>query len=96
MSNSITRALASNQGLGLVVGGVLVAGLVWWLFGDKLKRVVTEKLNPASDQNVVYDDIIGGVGRAVSDDPNWSLGSWIYDVFNKDANLAGNPTPHGR
>lgn len=93
MSNSLAKSLASNQGLGLVVGGVLVVGLVYWLFRDKLAHVVTEKLNPASDQNVIYDDVIGGVGRAVSGNDNWSLGSWIYDVFNKDANLAGNPPP---
>lgn len=91
MSSKLSTALAQNQGLGLVVGGVLVVGLVWFLFRDKLAAVGTA-LNPASDRNLAYRGV-NAVGSAVTGEPDFSLGSWLYDVFNVDANLASNPKP---
>ena len=38
------------------------------------------KLNPASSENLIYDGLIGGVGRAVTGDEDFSLGGYIYDV----------------
>lgn len=69
---SITSSLAQN-----VVGGA--ANLV----GDTISGAIegiTPKINPASDQNFIYHDIIGAVGRSSSGDPDWTLGGWIYDI----------------
>lgn len=91
MSGGIGKALAGNTAF---VGGVLVVGaaaFLYWKFGSKLKKVVTETLNPASDKNVIYDGIVGGVGRAISGDPAWSLGTWAYDFFHKELDPSVGP-----
>jgi len=38
------------------------------------------KVAPWSDQNIIYKDIIGAIGRSTSGDKNWTLGGWIYDI----------------
>lgn len=75
----VADALARNPGLGLVVGGVLVAGLAWWLFRDKL-AAVGQAINPASDQNIV-NKAVTAAGAALTGDDSFSLGSWLYDKF---------------
>lgn len=45
-------------------------------------KVAATKLNPYSGSNVLYDNVIGGAGRAVSGDSGWTLGGWLYDVIN--------------
>lgn len=53
---------------------------------DFVGHHVSTTINPASDQNIVYRGV-NAVGGAISGDDSWSLGSWIYDVFNPE------PTP---
>lgn len=89
--NEFARSV--GKPIGIALGVLTVVGVAWFLFGDKLKRLVTVKLNPTSDENVIYQDIIGGAGRALSGEQSWALGSAIYDWFHEDANLAGNPKP---
>jgi hypothetical protein len=42
-------------------------------------HVAETKLNPYSDKNALYDNVIGGAGQAISGDKNWSLGTWLYE-----------------
>lgn len=43
--------------------------------------LLTNKLNPASGENIIYDGVIGGIGRAVTGDKDFSLGGSIYDAL---------------
>jgi hypothetical protein len=75
-----------NLSTKLVIGvsvGVAAAYLISRAAGnvtELAKDLVTEKLNPVSDQNIIYDGVVGGVGRVISGDEHWSLGGWIYDI----------------
>jgi len=54
---------------------------------DTLPRLagdIGDKLNPASSGNIIYDTLIGGVGRSISGDDGWSLGGQIYDWTHSD------------
>jgi hypothetical protein len=85
-------------GLGLValaaVGGLGYVGYRW-LKANK------EKFDPTSTQNAVYHDAIGGVGRTLSGDKEWTLGGWIFDVTHpgtvaeRDAGLVRNNVQGG-
>lgn len=46
--------------------------------------VVGDKINPYSSTNFLYDNVIGGLGRTLSGNENWSLGNWIYDLTHPD------------
>lgn len=73
--------LTNSQLLMLIGAGVLG---VWYLkksAGDALNAV-----NPTNNDNIFYSGV-NSVGGALSDDDNFSLGSWVYDVFNKDESL---------
>lgn len=50
--------------------------------GGNLANYAGEKLNPASNTNLIYDNMIGSVGRTISGDEAWTLGGWIYEVIN--------------
>jgi hypothetical protein len=43
-------------------------------------HVAETKLNPYSNQNIIYDGVIGGAGRAITGGKNWSLGGALYDL----------------
>lgn len=45
-------------------------------------QIASTKLNPYSNQNAVYQNVIGGAGRAVTGNQSWTLGGAIYDLFN--------------
>lgn len=97
MNNKIGLALTQNPGLGLVVGGALVVGLVWYLFRDKLAagaEKVVEAVNPTSDRNLAYRGYNAFYGKLYGI-PDFSLGSWLYDVFHEDydPNRISNPQP---
>jgi hypothetical protein len=49
------------------------------------KKIITTKLNPASDQNIIYKNVVGSVGQIASGDPNWTFGSWLYDLTHPNA-----------
>lgn len=56
-------------------------------------RDSTKYINPASDQNVVYQGVNAAGNVLVSDpagpgknaDGSWTLGGWLYDVTHPDA-----------
>ena len=75
-------AVLTNQQFAAIAVVAAVGGFFAWKFGKKL---LTEKLNPASTNNVVYNDIIGGAGRAVTGDEHWSLGVQLWEWLNPDA-----------
>lgn len=79
--------LPASLWVGLGVGAVVLVGAV--LAGRKVAEAVqaaAPKLTPASPENVIYRDIIGGTGRALSQDENWTLGGWFADLRD---NLSG-------
>ncbi len=55
---------------------------------ERVEKVVTEDLNPASDQNLAYK-ATNAVGAAVTGDKDFSLGVWIYEWIHGDET----PTP---
>lgn len=48
---------------------------------ERVKEVVTEDLNPASTENVVYSGV-NAIGASVTGNEGFSLGGWIYDKLN--------------
>jgi hypothetical protein len=68
-------------GLGAVVGLAVVAVIAWQRGG---RQVVTQGLNPLSDRNYAYGGV-NAVGAAVSGNPSFSLGSWLFEVMNPGA-----------
>ena len=53
--------------------------------GD-LAAEVGDAVNPLSDRNLAYR-ATNAVGAAVSGDPTFSLGSWIYDVLHPEDSI---------
>ncbi len=45
-------------------------------------EVAATKLNPYSGSNALYDNVIGGAGRAITGDSTWTLGGALYDLIN--------------
>ena len=75
--------------LGVGLGLVAVIGLAF--FGRKVAAAgaaavsaATPLVTPTSSENIVYGGIIGGTGRALSGDAQWSLGGWIRDLVSDD------------
>ncbi len=89
--NSFTKQAAKPAAL--AVGLIVTGGLVWLLFGGRIKAAlgtVGQAVNPTSDQNLAYRGV-NAVGAAISGRDSFSLGSWIYDLVHEDAHLASNP-----
>lgn len=74
-----------------IIGGatilILVAG--WYLTSKAEKatgavvngvKAVAPYINPADSRNLIYSGI-NAVGSVVTDDLDFSLGSWLYDVL---------------
>lgn len=74
-----TRAAAY---VGVAAVGVLV---LWWIgrkaaaSGSVLLDETVGLVNPADSRNLV-NRAVTTVGSAVSQDSNWTLGGWIYDL----------------
>lgn len=69
----------------LGLGGVLLAGA--WLTSRQVSGAIAAaapKLTPASPENIVYKDLIGGVGRTIAQDETWTLGGWLAGVTGAD------------
>jgi hypothetical protein len=69
----------SRSGHTLIV--TVVGGVAVYLITKHLLPKVGEAVNPLSDQNLAYKGT-NAVGAALTGDPSWSLGSWLYDRFN--------------
>lgn len=55
-------------------------------------RQVQTSFNPASDQNLIYRGV-NAIGGAATGSNDFSLGSWLYDVFNTPEPTPFNPDP---
>lgn len=68
----------------LILAGALGLGvfLIWSAkkVGSVVTDLATTTLNPFSNENIIYDGIIGGTGRALTGDKDFSLGGSIYDL----------------
>lgn len=65
------------------VVGVLVLGYVVTRAAGKAAAAVGDAVNPTSSTNVVNSGVTG-LGRAITFDPDWSLGGQIYDWIHPD------------
>ncbi|WP_431257217.1 hypothetical protein ACQ86G_21530 [Roseateles chitinivorans] len=66
---------------------VAVVGVLVWKGAGKIGEVLSTDLNPASDKNLAYRGV-NGIGSWLSGDPDWSLGTAIYDgLHNADGSL---------
>lgn len=80
---TLLNTKAVTVGVGIIVGGALL----YWVANKVIDKAtsaagaVGDAVNPTSDQNLAYRGV-NAIGAAVSGDPSWSLGSWLYDVFN--------------
>lgn len=63
----------------MVVAVLAVAGIAYAYFK---RKDIANALNPASTENIIYDNFVGGIGRQLTGDPHWSLGGQIYDWVN--------------
>jgi len=79
----------------LKIGGILAAGVVTYLLvtrtlkaGGKVidgaKKVLTEDLNPASTENIIYKATSAAVDTFAGDGKETSLGVRMWEFFNKD------------
>jgi hypothetical protein len=64
----------------LGAGAVLILGYYAKKGVTAAAQVAGTKLNPYSSSNLVYDNAIGGAGRAITGNPNWTLGGALYDL----------------
>jgi hypothetical protein len=64
----------------LGAGAVLILGYFAKKGVTAAAQVAGTKLNPYSSGNLVYDNTIGGAGRVITGNPNWTLGGALYDM----------------
>jgi len=71
-------------GAALVIGGFAI----WKLkqgaqaVAEFTEEVVTEDLNPTSDQNLAYRGV-NGIGSALTGEEDFRLGRWIYKAIHE-------------
>lgn len=71
--------------VGLLVGVPLIGFIGYKLWG--VRDAIINKVNPASDQNLVYQGV-NGIGSAVTGDDSFTLGGWAYDwTHNADGSV---------
>lgn len=78
----MNKVLNSKVG---VVGAVTVAALITaYLVKEQAQKAVSdtvEAVSPLNNDNI-FASGVDNVGRKLSGNNNWSLGSWLYGVFN--------------
>lgn len=87
-ATKLLNTKAAAYGAVILVGGALlywVAGKILDKAGEAAERT-REALDPTSDQNLAYRST-NAVGASLSGDPSWSLGSWMYDLFNPSTDI---------
>jgi hypothetical protein len=75
-----------NSKAGMTTAGIVVVAMVGYLIvralGKKAGEAVAavgQAVNPTSDQNLAYQGV-NSVGRVLTGDQSFSLGSWLYDL----------------
>lgn len=77
--NRVTQWLTGNENFTL-------GGFVYdFTHDDPLTgaKAPINAVNPASDQNIIYKGV-NGVGSYITGDDDFSLGGWLYGVFNNE------------
>ena len=71
----------------IILGAAAVLGVIY-LKNQASEAIVTagQAINPVNNDNIFYTGV-NNVGAALSDNPNFSLGSWVFDLFNKDQEI---------
>lgn len=71
-----------------VVGAVTVAAIITaYLIKDQAQKAVSdtvEAVSPLNNDNI-FASGVDNVGRKLSGNNNWKLGSWLHDVINGTA-----------
>lgn len=78
----------SKVTVGIAIGVVVVAGVVWWRISRAIPK---DALNPLSDKNLAYQGV-NKVVQAVSGDRDDSLGTWMYKLIHGNGDDLVNPT----
>lgn len=68
----------------LIVGAVGIVGFLLWRARQAIGETLATTLNPASDQNAAYRAVNAVGGAVTGEGDGFSLGSYIYDLFNDD------------
>ncbi len=71
----------------LALGGVVIG--LYFVAKSQAKQAL-ETINPVSENNIINQGI-EGVGTALSGEPGWTLGGWLYDITHPVTDIA--PTP---
>lgn len=63
-------------------GAIATGAVIYWFInrGSEVVKDVANELNPASPDNFVYDNIVNGLGRAISGNPAYDFGAHLYDI----------------
>lgn len=79
----------------------LVAGVAVLIAAYYAKRgifaaaeIAATKLNPASDENFIYKDLVGGIVRNTTGDDSQTLGGLIYDATHPAATFENPYKPY--
>jgi hypothetical protein len=72
-----------NRGASAASGVLDSAGAAFSNGVSSAADFVGTRLNPASDQNLMYGGV-NAVGGAITGTSDFSLGSWLYDVINPE------------
>ena len=85
--------LEISAGAVLAVAGVALAGFIAWRAVKAARQVASaasqaageaaQAVNPLNPENVFYGGA-NAAGAAASGDPDWTLGGWLYEIFNED------------
>lgn len=64
----------------IIILGVAAFG-IW--YAKKKAGDVVAAVNPVNQENIFHTGV-NKIGSALSNNPDFSLGSWVYDIFNPD------------
>ena len=81
----ILKALARNP----VIGGALVVGAVWFVYGRRLREEaasVINVVNPASEDNFMFRSV-NTVGELFTDDEDFTLAGWLWKLTHPGVKL---------
>lgn len=65
-----------------MIGIAIVGAGVIYSVKKKADKIVTETLNPMSQNNAAYS-AVNSIGAMASGNQHFNLGGWIYDVTHK-------------
>lgn len=76
-----------NEKTLLIAAGIVVVA-IW--YSRRQIETVAAAVNPVSADNV-FNQAVTATGAAVSGDPGWTLGGWVYDLGHDSDTNEANP-----